>query len=169
MRGSLGSLTFSSRRARANANLGGAIYGTITVAAVIAASAAHDEPLTTVLAATVSTVVVFWLAHVYSEVIAHHFEGHRPSLAAVAHVAHRELPFLEAPVLPILLLVAGAAGFLDHDVAINLALWTAVLQLAGWGVASARRQGWSWPAAAVTGAINGAFGMVLILLKAILH
>jgi len=168
MRG-LGSLSLSRHRARIDANLSGAIYGTITAAAVIAASAAHDEPASTVFFATAATLVVFWLAHVYAEIVAHHFKGHRPSLDAVAAATVRELPVLVSPALSMLLLALGAIGLLDDDVAVNLALWAAVVQLTSWGVAYARQMQWSWPAAAVTGAINGMLGVTLIVLKALLH
>jgi len=170
MRGPARGLLRSARRARADANLSGAIYGVITATAVITGAAVHGAALGTILAATLATLVVFWLAHVYAEVVAHHLGGrHRPSLAVVRAAMARELPLLEAPALSVLLLLAGAAGLLDPGLAVDLALWAGLAQLVGWGVAYARQQAWSWPAAAVTGAINGALGVVLIVLKALLH
>jgi hypothetical protein len=165
-----GQLMRSGWRARQHANLSGAIFGVITAAAVIAAAAGHDAPLEEILTGTVVTLVVFWLAHVYAEVVAHHISGrHRPSLSAVRAAMVAELPVLEGPMLSLLLLLAGVLGLLEHDTAINLALWAVVAQLVAWGVAYARQQGWPWLGAAVAGAVNGSLGVIVIVLKALIH
>jgi hypothetical protein len=114
-------------------------------------------------------LAVLWLAHVYTDVVAQHAHGHRASLAAARTAMVRELPILEAPALSLLFLLAGALGLLDHDLAVLLALWTAVAQLFGWGLAYARQQERTWPSAVVTGIVDGMFGVVIILLEALLH
>lgn len=58
---------------------------------------------------------------------------------------------------------------LGEHLAVNLALWAGVAQLAGWGVTYARRQGWEWPASLVAGVVNGLFGVVIIALEVFLH
>jgi len=151
--------------ARGTANVDGAIFGTITAAAVIAASAAHDATIGSVVIVTVVTVVVFWLAHVYGLVVEGHLEEGRSGLAAVGEAMIDELPVLEAPAPSVLLLFVGLIGVLDADTAVLAALWMAVAQLVIWGAAAGRRHGRSWRAAAVSGAISGTFGLVIILLK----
>jgi hypothetical protein len=81
----------------------------------------------------------------------------------------RSARWLEAPALSLLLLVLGAVGVLGEHLAVNLALWAGVAQLAGWGVTYARRQGWEWPASLVAGVVNGLFGVVIIALEVFLH
>lgn len=170
MRDSVRRLALFGMRSRPEANLSGAIYGVITATAVIAATSAHSESLGQILAGTVATLVVFWLAHVYAEVLAHHLTGgHRPSIAVVRVALVKELPVIEAPAVSVLLLVLGVLGLLDAGRAVNLALWTGVAQLAAWGVAYARQQGWPWSAAAVAGLINGGLGASVIVLKALIH
>src|SRR5215475_3924224 len=151
--------------ARGTANVDGAIFGTITAAAVIAASAAHDATIGSVVIVTVVTVVIFWLAHVYGLVVEGHLEEGRSGLAAVGEAMIDELPVLEAPAPSVLLLFVGLIGVLDADTAVLAALWMAVAQLVIWGAAAGRRHGRSWRAAAVSGAISGTFGLVIILLK----
>jgi hypothetical protein len=164
------SRTRSGRRLRAEANLSGAIYGVITATAVIAATAGHGGEVGTILAATAATLVVFWLAHVYAAVVAHHLHGQlRPSLSVVRAAMVRELPVVEAPALSILALLAGTVGLLDPGLAIGLALWAGPVQLVAAGVAYARQQGWPWLSAAVAGVVNGALGAGIIVLKALLH
>jgi hypothetical protein len=151
------------------ANFAGAIYGTITATAVVAATASHEEPAGTILVTAVATLAVFWIAHVYSEVMARHLEGHRPSLALVTGVVVRELPILESPAPALLLLLLGALGVVEEALAVNLALWAGVAQLAFLGVLYARQLGRSWPVTLLTAAFDGALGVAIIGLKAVLH
>jgi hypothetical protein len=81
----------------------------------------------------------------------------------------RELSMLAAPGLSILFLLLGAVGLLDEELAVRLALWNGVVQLVGWGIDVGRRRGQAWPAALLTGLVNGAFGVVIILLEVLLH
>jgi hypothetical protein len=52
---------------------------------------------------------------------------------------------------------------------VRLALWNGVVQLVGWGIDVGRRRWQAWPAALLTGLVNGVFGVVIILLKVLLH
>ena len=155
--------------ARGSANVDGAIFGTITAAAVIAASAAHDATIGSVVSVTIVTVVVFWLAHVYGSVVESHMEEGRADLNAVGEAMIDELPVLEAPAPSVLVLLLGLIGVFKAETAVLAALWMAVAQLVIWGAAAARRHRRSWRTAAVSGAISGSFGLVIILLKALVH
>jgi len=150
------------------ANPRGAVYGTIVASAVIAATAGHEPPAI-ILAGTVTTLLVFWLAHVYADVLDHGLRQAGFDLKMVPAIMGRELSMLAAPALSILFLLLGALGLLDEGLAVRLALWNGVAQLVGWGVDVGRRSGQSWPAALLTGLINGAFGVVVIVLEALLH
>jgi len=150
------------------ANPRGAIYGTIVATAVIAATARHESPLI-VLLTTVATLLVFWLAHVYSDVLDLQLREPGSDLKAVWSVMVRELSMLVAPGLSILFLVLGALGLLHERLAVNLALWIGVVQLVGWGTDVGRLRGRSWPASLLGGAINGAFGLVIVVLEVLLH
>jgi hypothetical protein len=150
------------------ANPRGAVYGTIVASAVIAAAAGHQPP-ELILAATVATLLVFWLAHVYADLLDHGLrqDGFHPRILPA--IMSRELSMLAAPALSILFLLLGAVGLLDEELAVRLALWNGVLQLVGWGIDIGRRLGQAWPVALLTGLVNGAFGVVIILLEVQLH
>jgi hypothetical protein len=158
----------SGRLALLTANPRGAVYGTIVASAVIAATGVHEPPGRT-LAVTVATLVVFWIAHVYADVLDHGLRHGGFDLGVVGGIAGRELSMLVAPALSILFLLLGALGVLDEALAVRLALWNGVAQLVGWGTDIGRRRGQAWPAALLTGLVNGAFGVVIILLEVLLH
>jgi hypothetical protein len=159
---------WSRRLAMMAANPRGAVYGTIVATAVIAASA-HDERPGIILAATVATLLVFWIAHVYAEVLAHGLRQARLDLHIVPGIMAQELSMLAAPALSVLFLLLGALGLLGEGLAVRLALWNGVAQLVGWGIDVGRRLGRSWPMALLGGVVNGVLGVVIILLEVLLH
>jgi hypothetical protein len=146
-----------------------AIYGTIVAAAVTVAGSAGGESAGHLATTVILTLVVFWLAHVYSAVLNQRFGGARVVWGTLRHHLVEELPMIEAPVPQIALLVLGAANVIPESVAINLAQATAVVGLLIWGMAGARRRAWPWPAAFSAGVIDATFGMAIIVLKAFVH
>ena len=147
----------------------GAIYGTIAAMAVIA-GAARDPAHGKALGLTVATLVVFWLAHVYAQTLSHHLRGERaPGWSAVAAAMDEERPLLEGPLPLLVLLALGELGVLEEHTAVRLALWLGVAELVLWGVLYSRRQHWSWLVALTAGAINGLFGLLIVVLEVIVH
>jgi hypothetical protein len=147
----------------------GAIYGTIAAMAVIAGTSAdpsHARPLRL----TAATLFVFWLAHVYAQALSHHLRGaKRLDWSVVRTAMAEEWPLLEGP-LPLLgVLALGALGVLDDHRSISLALWLGVAQLVAWGILYARRQRWRWLTAVTAGAVNGLFGLLIVLLEVVVH
>ena len=147
----------------------GAIYGTIAAMAVIAGTAgdpSHAKPLNL----TVATLFVFWLAHVYAQALSHHLRGaRRLEWPVVREAMIEERALLEGPLPLLVVLALGALGVLDERLTVRLALWLGVAQLVTWGILYARRQRWSWATALTAGAINGTFGLLIVLLEVVVH
>ena len=147
----------------------GAIYGTIAAMAVMGA-AARNQSDAQILALTVITLLVLWLAHVYAETLAHHLrQGGKPDWNAAVTAMKEEWAMLVGPAPMLLVLGLGGVGILDDDVALTLALWTGLAQLVVWGVTYARRLEWGWPRAVGVGLVNGTFGLMIVLLEIIVH
>jgi hypothetical protein len=151
------------------ANPRAAIYGTIVASAVIATTAGGHESPALILEATLATLLVFWLAHVYADFLGHALRRASSNLRLMASVMFQELSMLVAPALSIFFLLLGALGVLGEALAVGLALWSGVVQLIGWGIDMGRQRGQAWPAALLTGLVNGAFGVVIVLLEVQLH
>ncbi|HTE68142.1 MAG TPA: hypothetical protein VK942_05195 [Actinomycetes bacterium] len=147
----------------------GAIYGTIAAMAVIA-GAATDPAHGKALGLAIATLFVFWLAHVYAQTLAHHLRGAvRPDWAAVRAAMAEERSLLEGPVPMLALLALGELGVLDGQRAVRLALWLGVIELVTWGILYARGQRWGWLPALTAGAINGLFGLFIVVLEVFVH
>jgi hypothetical protein len=148
-------------------NASKAITGTTVAIAVIALAERHASA-GAVLAKTVATLLVYWAAHVYSEVVAQRQYGDR-GLTGLLSSMRKNLPVLEAATLLVFFLLLSAVGVLDRHLAVNLALVTGIGQLAGWGIAGGRRCGWSWPGSLLAGTVDGTLGLIIVGLKVLVH
>jgi hypothetical protein len=154
-------------RAAMGERLGGFIYGTIVVLAVVVAGArAYPHGAGHIAALVVVTAVALWLAHVYAHGLAQSVaRDQRLSLAELGHIARREGSIVEAAVPPVAALLLGALGVVSTRVAVWAAfgLGLAVLVAEGITVARAERLGWVGTLVVVAG--NLSLGVLLIGVK----
>ena len=146
-----------------------AVYGSVLVTALVgAAFEAHLDARTMTLT-LLTTTVVFWLAHVWSQVMGVRLGGTIPRWTDVRHIALSEWPVVEAGFVPDALLALAWAGVYSRDSGAELALITAVLQLAGWGFAAGWRTQHRLAPAIVTGLVDCAFGIAIVGLEVAIH
>jgi hypothetical protein len=148
--------------------LGGFVYGTVVVLAIIATGgrAYPDEP-GYIAALVLVTTGVLWLAHVYAHGLAHSVgHGEHLSSAELRHIARRELSIVEAGVPPVVALVLGAAGVFDADTAVWIAIGLGLAVLVAQGVIFARVEELGLAGTMGVVAANLALGLLLVLLKA---
>lgn len=153
-----------------------AVYGTILVSGLVAVSSAHGETSLVVLATVAVTVLVFWGAHVYAGTVARlsdHIaprQGHRVGIKAAftASVRH-SMGMLSSAAVPAAILLAGTTRAISDDVANDAALWSGVVILAFLGYVAFLHRG-SSQLVRILGALGTAsFGVVFVILKALLH
>ncbi|MGH3084287.1 MAG: hypothetical protein ACRDNP_09565 [Gaiellaceae bacterium] len=149
--------------------IAGMVYGTIVVMGAIAAgSDAQAEPWQLATFAA-STVLVLWLAHVYSHSLAETIDaGRRLDRTELIDVMRRELPIPLAAVVPVSALVLGAAGVLSETTAIRLALGIGLATLVLQGFRYAGVEGFSRAGTIVAIAVNLSLGLVIVALEAAL-
>lgn len=146
-------------------HFGAAVYGSFLAASVIVV--ASERATATALA---GSMLVFWLAHTWSEVVGHRIAaGEAFSQRDVLTIARREWPLVEAAVVPTMLVALAEAGLWSHDTGVTAALAAAILQINVWGFAAARRTGASRFAAGVYAAGEGALGLALLVLEWNVH
>lgn len=115
------------------------------------------------------TVLVFWVAHVYSHGLGESLNvGHRLTGGELANIARRESSILLAAVLPEAMIVLGAAGVLEPGTALWLAVGLGVAALTVQGVRYAQLEQLSRTGTIVTVAVNLALGLTIVALKALL-
>ncbi len=146
--------------------LAGAIYGTIVVAGVLAASEYDDQPeaFDTGIYA-LATVFVFWLAHAWAQTLGRRIVGVGPPGRALRHSLARDWPLVQSALPPLAAMaIAGLFGASDQT-AIDIAFWVCVVSLGAWGAFVAHREQAS-TGRIVTAALGcGALGLALVVLK----
>jgi hypothetical protein len=146
-----------------------AVYGSVLVTALVGATfEAHLESRTMTLT-LLTTTVVFWLAHVWSEVMGVRLAGTVPHWSDVRRVAVSEWPVVESGFVPGALLALAWAGVYSRDTGAELALIAALLQLAVWGFAAGWRTQHRLVPAIVSGVVDCAFGLVIVWLEVAIH
>ncbi len=142
-----------------------AIYGLIVGAAAMAASAEMESVLP-VAAATFVTVLVYWLAERYAEIVGLRIERR---LHSVRLVLREGWPLVEATYLPLAVLLIAALLGAGVDLAVDLALLATTCLLAALGWAAGRASGLKGPRLFLAGVFSGLLGMIMVGLKFLLH
>ena len=76
---------------------------------------------------------------------------------------------LESAIGPLIALALADLGVWARGTAVTVALAISVAQLVGWGIVVGRRTFDSWPAALLSGAVDGLLGLALVVLKTLVH
>jgi hypothetical protein len=140
------------------------IYGTIVASAVLAAGGGQLATVPLAVAVLV-TLLVYWAAEGYAELLGEAHAGHLPTWGQVRASLATIWPMVSASYVPLLsLLVARVLGA-DTKTAATVALVVAVVLLLVQGWAGGRASQLRGLRLLAVTLIAGAFGVVMILLK----
>ena len=149
--------------------IAGTVYGTIVVMSAVTAGARAEHHLWDLAVIAAVTVLVFWVAHVYSLGLGESLKmGRRLTAGEVMVIARQEFSIPLAGVLPVAMIVLGAVGLVADNTALWLAVGVGVAVLTVQGVRYARLEQLSQTGTILTVAVNLVLGLVLVLLKALL-
>jgi len=141
------------------------IYGAIVTAAILDTAGGHVSTAALVISVVV-TLLVYWLAEEYAEVLGEQVEGGRlPSRAYIREALTATWPMVSASYAPLLALVLARLAGVSPLTAANVGLAAALILLTfhGW-LAGRAAQLHSWQLFFAT-SIAAALGLVMILLK----
>jgi len=141
------------------------IYGAIITAAILDVAGGHVS--TTALAVSVvATLLVYWVAEEYAEILGEQAAGgHLPSRASIKRALGSTWPMVSASFIPLLAVVVTTAAGASALTAANIGLVMAIVLITvhGWLAGrAAHLQGWKllWATSIAAG-----LGLVMILLK----
>ena len=150
-------------------NYAPAIYGSLLVTGIVAVQWRAEASTDPIAATVVISVVVFWLAHVWSEIVNRRVRG-RIALEEAREVALDEASMLASLLLPAIVLAVGPRVGLSVEMAIEIALIVCISQLFLWGVVVGRAAHGGWVLPLVVAIVDSLLGIVLVALKvAVLH
>jgi len=148
----------------------GAVYGTITTGALLAAESSLRDTYPETVGAVAVALLVYWLAHSYAELLGHRIAAReRLTVAALARALWRDWAIVRGAGAPLVaLLVAWAAGA-SQETGVTVALWTCVASLFAFELIAGLRARARAAELALELCIGAAMGFGVILLRVILH
>jgi hypothetical protein len=151
-------------------NLGSAVYGLITVSALIAAESAAQETYGETVAGVVLAILLYWVAHAYSELVARRVRRGEPlTPASLARMLRRELPILGGASPPLLAVLIAWVGGATLGTAIDIALWTGVATIIAVEVTAGIQAELSGRRLLVQAVVGAALGLLILALRLVLH
>jgi hypothetical protein len=141
------------------------IYGAIITAAILDTAGGH-LPTVALVVAVVVTLVVYWLAEEYAELLGEQAGGGRlPSRSAIRGALAATWPMVSASYTPLLALLLARLAGASAVAAANVGLAAAIVLLTfhGWSAGRAARLH-GWPLFLAT-SVALALGLVMIALK----
>jgi hypothetical protein len=150
--------------------LSGAIYGTITAGALIAAEFARRETYPRTVAALGIALVLYWVAHGYAANADIRIRDKKPlTLAGFTDSLLHELPILAGAAIPLLVVVIFGLAGAKLATGITAALWTAAAVIAAIELTAALRAGARGLELAIQAVIGIALGLLVPAINAVLH
>jgi hypothetical protein len=154
----------ATREAHEGRDYAAGIYGSLLVTGFVAVQWRNEPSTTAIALSIIVSVVVFWLAHVWSEIVNRRVRG-RITIAEAAAIAGDESAMLSAAVLPAVALAFGPVLGLTIDQAIATALIVSIGQLFLWGLIVGRAAHTSWPLAIGVAVIDSLLGILIVVFK----
>lgn len=162
-----------------------AIYGLLLVSAMLIVVGRSDQGTWETFIKVGTTVVVFWVAHVFAHVISQLSSARQPTASGTEHGLSRQEAgalrqafqyafthssgILVAAILPLAIVLVGLLGFISGDAATWTALWVDVALLGVLGYFGTG--GWTKRRSLriVAGLVTALLGVSIMLLKALIH
>jgi len=137
----------------------------------VVATASKDPSLSPVEIAVWAalTGVVFWLVHVYADIVAAGYATAREALGHAAGAFRQEWPIVQGAMIPALAMLAAPLGIVSKDSASYFAVGAGIVVLFATGLLIGTRDGRSWGRRILIGTVNALFGAVILAMKIFVH
>ena len=152
---------------RKPSHVGGAIYGGIVMLATVGALSEDDAVGPgRMLLITLTTSIVFWVAHAFSETIELRATAEQTlPMRAAAPILRSEWSIVQAALPAVIGLGLAALGIIGRGAGVNITLGLGLVELFGWGLFTSRRAGRDLRHSIPTALVSTALGVGIVLLK----
>jgi hypothetical protein len=160
-------LRWSLTGASQDGDAASAVYGTILAASILIASA--GGPLTVFLT-MIGSGIVFWLAHAHVALMRGIVRrGEHVTRDTIRQTLREEWPLVQASLSPAAPLLLAVLGVIGETLATEIGLGVCFAGLIAWGVVVSRAAKLTRRQTTIAVGINVCLGLLLVLLKVILH
>jgi hypothetical protein len=152
------------------ANPGGAIYGTLTVGALLAAEQAGRETYAKTIVAVAVAMILYWLAHAYAGSAEHRLREEEPlTPGLVGRTMLHEVSILVGAAVPLLVVVLFGLFGAALATAVSAGAWTSAIVIVALELIAAVRAELHGREFVVQVVIGALLGVLVIVLKVLLH
>jgi hypothetical protein len=150
--------------------LAGAIYGTILATSIVAAAGGDPSKLNRTFWIVLATSVVFWAAHVYSDLVAARMLlPRRLRKDEVRRIAVAEWPMLQSSWPILVALSLGTLHIIEKQAASDLAMVVGIGALFTYGLIAGRQEQLGRGRQLLSALVTTSFGLLILGLKIIVH
>ena len=151
-------------------NPAGAVYGIITIGALLAAESGLRETYPETVGSVSIAVVLYWFAHSYADVLGLRLsEQRRLGWRELWHTFVQDWAIVRGASVPLFALLVGWATGAEQATAVTAGVWTAVASLIVFEVAAGIRSR-AGPVEFLLEVLVGAtMGLAILALRALLH
>jgi hypothetical protein len=146
------------------------VYGTIAVAALLAAESARQETYAKTIGAVAITIVLYWLASAYSEFAGDRLGGGEPfRLAGFRAAARRELGVLIGASVPFAVLILWGISGASLSSAVGAASWSCAIVIVATELVIGARAGLEGRELVTQTGYGVLLGLLIVALRILLH
>lgn len=151
-------------------NPGGAVYGIITIGALLAAESGARETYAETVGSAVIAMLLYWIAHSYADVLGLRLLEQEPfGWRTLGQTFARDWTIVKGASVPLLaLLVAWATGA-EQATALAVGVWAAVASLIAFEFAAGIRSQAKPAELALEVLVGATMGLAILALRALLH
>lgn len=151
-------------------NFGAAVYGLIAVSGLLAAETASRETYAKTVLGVVVALLLYWLAHAYSEFVYHRVEAHEKlTRAGLVRTLRWELPILIGAAPPLIeVLIAWVVGA-SLGTGITIALWVSAATILVAEVIAGLQAELTARQVVMQALVGTALGVLVLVLRLVLH
>jgi hypothetical protein len=147
-----------------------AVYGTISVGALLAAESAGQETYAATVIAVVLTLLLYVAAHTYSEYTAERMRlKEELSLRALARTGRSEAWLLPGAGVPLVAVLVGWVAGASLDTSVTVAVWVSAAMVMVFEVGFAVRAEAPAREVVLQAAVGALLGLLVIVLRYVLH
>lgn len=151
-------------------NAAGAVYGTVTAGALLAAESGLRETYPETLGSLAIAVVLYWFAHSYADVLGLRL-SRRGTLTwgELWHTIVQDWSIVRGAAAPIVAVAVAWVAGAQQSVAVTAGVWAAVASLIVFELAAALRSRAKAPEVALQVTAGVTLGLGILALRALLH
>jgi hypothetical protein len=151
-------------------NPAGAVYGTVTVGALLAAESGLRDTYPETVGALAVAVLLYWFAHSYADVLGLRLSEQRLlSWGELWHTFIQDWAIVRGALAPVLAVLLAWAVGAPQATAVVAGTWTAVASLLVFELAAAARSRARAGELTLQVAVGATLGLAILALRALLH